>query len=191
MKTEKLFDKLFHPKADGHISKPETIAFAESYHKQKVESINNRTMKLIKMLDYVLNAWKDTTDIKEASLHNTEQLRNIINYANFLKQPLKLGMFIPCDEDGNVLDRPELSDYDKKGKKSEIRGAYEIDLEQYQQALSNVIFKGFYLESQTDNAILLTCDSINIIYDKYKKEFSHGKTIEDLTDLGIELIKDI
>ncbi len=41
MKTEKLFDKLFHPKADGHISKPETIAFAESYHKQKVESITD------------------------------------------------------------------------------------------------------------------------------------------------------
>lgn len=28
----------------------------------------------------------------------------VINYANFLKQPLELWMFVPCDEDGNVLD---------------------------------------------------------------------------------------
>lgn len=26
-----------------------------------------------------------------------------LNYANFLKQPLTLGMFVPCDEDGNLL----------------------------------------------------------------------------------------
>lgn len=30
------------------------------------------------------------------------------NYATFLLQPLTLGMFVPCDEDGNVLREPEL-----------------------------------------------------------------------------------
>ena len=31
------------------------------------------------------------------------------NYANFLKQPLTLGMFFPTDENGNVLHKPTKS----------------------------------------------------------------------------------
>ena len=34
-----------------------------------------------------------------------------INYANFLKQLLKLEMFVPCDEDGNVLEKPSAESY--------------------------------------------------------------------------------
>ena len=33
----------------------------------------------------------------------------IIEYANFLQQPLELWMFVPCDEDSNILVHP----YDK------------------------------------------------------------------------------
>ena len=31
----------------------------------------------------------------------------IIRYKNFLKQPLQLGFFVPCDENGNVLKEPK------------------------------------------------------------------------------------
>ncbi|MCP4053272.1 MAG: hypothetical protein GY739_09415 [Mesoflavibacter sp.] len=72
MKTEKLFDKLFHPKADGHISKPETIAFAESYHKQKVESINNRTMKLTGKAKIEFEKWLINS-------HDTSHNKNVLN----------------------------------------------------------------------------------------------------------------
>ena len=38
------------------------------------------------------------------SYYSTMQVS--INYANFLKQPLNLGMFVPCDKIGNVLEEP-------------------------------------------------------------------------------------
>ena len=41
-----------------------------------------------------------------------KDLAVIYNYANFLNQPLKLEMFVPCDEDGNVLAQ-DCIDYDK------------------------------------------------------------------------------
>ena len=52
-------------------------------------------MKLISMTDFVLQ--QDITDIKQRD--------SIVKYANFLKQPLKLEMFVPCDEDGNVISK--------------------------------------------------------------------------------------
>lgn len=54
------------------------------------------------------------------------------NYAKFLKQPLELWMFIPCDEEGNVLEKPNpLVDVNNRLKK------------QYQQAKDRVLFEGF------------------------------------------------
>lgn len=39
--------------------------------------------------------------------HNAFEFCRAVNaYANFLKQPLKLEMFVPCDDDGNVLEEP-------------------------------------------------------------------------------------
>ena len=49
--------------------------------------------KLISMVNFVLQ--QDITDIKQRD--------SIVKYANFLKQPLNLGMFVPCDEEDKVL----------------------------------------------------------------------------------------
>lgn len=46
-------------------------------------------------------------------------------YDKFIEQPLKLEMFVPCDEDGNVLNQ-KLCDFSK-----------------YQQAKEKVLFEGF------------------------------------------------
>lgn len=61
-------------------------------------------MKLISMTDFVIlqNISLANKEIK----HNECGLR-ILKYANFLKQPLILGMFVPCDENGNVLEEPK------------------------------------------------------------------------------------
>lgn len=51
-------------------------------------------MKLLPMTDYVLSSLEYHT---------------IKDYAELLKQPLKLEMFLPCDDDGNLLgDPPEM-----------------------------------------------------------------------------------
>lgn len=116
-------------------------------------------MKLIKMTDFVL----------EQKVSHTQ----IIKYAKFLKQPLTLGMFVPCDEDGNVLEEP-IDDSD--------RGRCEYDLlkkltfkeksEKYQQAKERVLFEGCFINfkgevivKETDFQTLKYADSNWIIED--------------------------
>lgn len=82
-------------------------------------------MKLISMTEFVLE--KNKYGLYK---YNQEQHRN---YANFLKQPLKLEMFIPCDEDENVIKLPNTcicTDLCTLCKK-------------YKKAKEKVLFKGF------------------------------------------------
>lgn len=58
---------------------------------------------LIPMTDFVLEQLNEQNS-------RTKPMRDVFNslekYAKFLKQPLKLEMFLPCDEDGNILEEP-------------------------------------------------------------------------------------
>jgi len=54
---------------------------------------------LISMVDFVIEQDK----INKIGWNNYV---NLVSYANLLKQPLELWMFVPCDEDGNVLAEP-------------------------------------------------------------------------------------
>lgn len=71
-----------------------------------------------------------------------EEIRT--NYDNSLKQPLNLGMFVPCDEDGNFLYEPKLN------KTLEVfpyeRFSYKNKLTQYQKAKEKVLFEGIEFE---------------------------------------------
>ena len=85
-------------------------------------------MKLISMTDYVL----EQNSNKSSSLWCPPfVLQNVVNYANFLKQPLKLGMFIPCDENDVPLELNETTKLNA------------VFLNQYQQAKDRVLFEGF------------------------------------------------
>ena len=53
-------------------------------------------MKLISMTDFVLYCSKN--------VGHPRTINSIISYAEFLKQPLKLEMFVACDENGNILE---------------------------------------------------------------------------------------
>lgn len=67
-------------------------------------------MKLISMTDYVLEQSNNENLIKHISDPNEKEFMNVwvfvFRYAQFLKTPLELGMFVPCDEKGNVLEEP-------------------------------------------------------------------------------------
>lgn len=79
--------------------------------------------KLISMTDFVL-----------ADMYSIE---GMVKYANFLKQTLTLGMFVPCDLDGNVLEDPRpLKAFDEINE-------YEDRLDEYELAKSKVIFDKF------------------------------------------------
>lgn len=123
--------------------------------------------KLVSCTDYVI----------ELGNHKTLLLSNeqkMINYANFLKQPLTLGMFIPCDLDGNVLEEPIRERYKALGKFTELQAEtnYKWDSEQYQEAKDRILFESY---NEYDFKGL-----------KHTLDFENG-TIEDLTDLGLTL----
>lgn len=66
--------------------------------------------KLISMTDFVLEQEKRLGLWGDTYKDFTEKTSK---YAQFLKQPLTLGMFVPCGEDGKVLEHP---DYIKKSQ---------------------------------------------------------------------------
>jgi hypothetical protein len=102
------------------------------------------------MTDFVLeqetkfNQWEKTFD-------SSTSFWKCIKYAKFLKQPLKLEMFVPLDEDGNVLECPiyntEHSDscYCNSCEKQTIR-YYEL-YKKYTQAKRKVLFEGIDLDT--------------------------------------------
>lgn len=87
------------------------------------------TTKLISMTDFVIQE-------KFKPISIIEFADRVCNYAEFLKQPLKLEMFVPCDYEGNILIDPCAEDNDA-GTEIEIR---QIE---YNNAKSKVIFEGF------------------------------------------------
>lgn len=116
-------------------------------------------------------------------------------YANFLSQPLTLGMFVPCDENGNVLEEPkswqnflEYSHISINGLKPEI---YE-----YQKAKDKVLFDGFYIigiedclfeiELKNNNLWLSFSKNDVIITDNTTFEYSI-KTIENIIKYDLTL----
>lgn len=62
--------------------------------------------KLRSMTEYVLDIVQ-TPNVNEAICFEQTQARldKIYQYALFLKQPIKLGMFVPCNEDGKVIKK--------------------------------------------------------------------------------------
>ena len=94
-------------------------------------------MKLISMTDFVLEQ-NDYLTCDEAS---PNFVKKVVNYACFLKQPLKLEMFVPCDDNGNVLEdiigHGMIHNYSEKVK-------------QYEQAKDKVLFDGFDIYSNGD-----------------------------------------
>jgi len=129
-------------------------------------------MKLISMVDFVL------ADKYAGSPINMNK-----QYANFLKQPLELWMFVPCDDDGNVLE--------------EIK-PYQDNYFKYQQAKERCLFDGFeFTESQKFSTVNKIKNSVHWytkdrLYLTTKKEDGYHSyfqlfTIEDLIQCDIQL----
>jgi hypothetical protein len=141
-------------------------------------------MKLISMTDFVLEIdeiepkavnFSSITDIKNYQLNSYSK---IINYANFLKKPLELWMFVPCDENGNVLEEPETSD--KNGKPYyETKSEYELFNKSYFKAKERVLFEGFEYDNKMEY-----WHNKHISFDE---EFCENKTIEDLIQYNLTL----
>jgi len=123
--------------------------------------------RLISMTDFVLD---------QKSKFNTETLQKIFNYASFLKQPLKLEMFVPCDDEGNILEEETI--YSK-----EESCVFDSDaFDKYQKAKEKVLFEGdFTLKEHGENKVVYLNE--NSFYTSWNK----SKTIENLLYLNLTL----
>jgi len=136
---------------------------------------------LLSMVDFVFEQQKNHLSLRDF---------NITNYANFLKQPLKLWMFVPCklvDGVWVVLEEPE------QGKYKHIPNSkmFEDKVKEYQEAKDRCLFEGFKTVVRNDVNLILHSGFCLIdynlghfgFYDKSKPI----KTIEDLVKYNLEL----
>ena len=94
---------------------------------------------LISMTDFIINineiCPKENMEVIEWW---GKKLDVIENYAKFQKQPLKLEMFVPCDEDGNVLEEPKIEEEYVDEHTTQIFAQYQYDLD---KAKEKVLFE--------------------------------------------------
>ena len=128
------------------------------------------------MVDFVINKRKELLRHSEYK-NDLENYANIIyNYAQFLKQSLNIGIFVPCDEDGNVLEEPI---FHEPNNENEI-GNYEKLIEEYYEAKEKVLFEGFEIIHEDKVTITIECNHFQLDYNKILNVFSNHRTIEDL-----------
>ena len=123
--------------------------------------------KLISTTDFVLEQ-KTKFDNWDKSFDATKSFWLLVDYAKFLKQPLKLGMFVPCDEKGNVLAEvycPQNCYCGEEQTKDCKEWKYE-----YNRADERVLFKGFSLNKKeilpSEGVFCITKDNIQLTYFK-------------------------
>ena len=137
------------------------------------------------MTDYVLNMINDFPDEWGTRMNRT------VKYAHFLTQPLKLEMFVPYNEDGNVLEEPIGYEIFKEGIKEGGTVVWAVQCKEYQQALKKVLFKGFKSSDEYLNAHCVSHKNIGQITFLKKVDAIHPddkyQTIQDLVHLDLEL----
>jgi hypothetical protein len=117
-----------------------------------------------------------TTPIEDylvnTTFHNLKAYNSINEYTRFITQPLTKGMFVPCDEEGNVLEelsRKDLSIKKPKLEDDSIEHLYRFNSIQFQQAKDRVLFEAV-------NMMWLNIEVLDIY-----------KTIEDAINAGVKL----
>ena len=134
---------------------------------------------LIPLSDFVLTR-ADEAPLKDWEVVNDEFVDDVLNYTNFIIQPIKLGQFIACDLKGNPLEKP----LRVKNYYSDFDYDLVIDLDaekQFKEAQARVLFKGF-TSSQFDELVQFKQNDSYTFLD-----INRFETLEDLAHLKLEL----
>ena len=143
-----------------------------------INTFNFIVMKLISMTDFVLEK-----QMSDKTIMN--RFTQISNYANFLKQPLELWMFLPCDEEGNVLEEPLQEHYTDCNDEQNAKD-WLYNLEKYQQAKKICLFEGFeyvnedFIHKTIHYFIKKENSKIMFNFNNEWRFYPEFKTIEDL-----------
>ncbi|OPC51494.1 hypothetical protein BAY06_03970 [Elizabethkingia anophelis] len=131
--------------------------------------------KLIPMSDFVLSILNNT------SPNNfVKGVENIRAYAEFLKQPLALWMFVPCDEDRNILKEPNINEY--MDSDNEPNNTYFWEAEEYRKAKDKVFFEGFKVGYNGLDIISAWNEEITLVFSKKTGICEEYKTIEEFAN---------
>lgn len=138
-------------------------------------------MKLVSMTDFILS---QSEKYLNGFITLTEFHKYTLNYANFLKQPLTLGMFVPVKDD-EVMIKPKISNYDKEELEASVMG---VDVVNFNEAKSKVLFQDFFTSEiypPSKSFELIQEDKKNqicIYKDRPDYFIWNYKTIEELTE---------
>ena len=127
------------------------------------------------MSDFVLQQ----LEVKQSPSEFKESVKK---YAEFLKQPVKLSMFVPCDENEKPLKIPHLAMFVDTGEALTSLNKAESE---YNKALSKVIFKGFKLDKLYKNELYLSNNEI-IVFLNSDFTLKH-QSIEELAVLNLDV----
>ena len=145
---------------------------------------------LISTTEFVKLVKDNSTSLTERSIAN--QYIQCLRYANFISQKPELWMFVPCDEDGNVLEEPKLP-YEKAtwcDKCAELNPDYA----KWYNARSKVLFKGWkfvektkrgYYKLQKDDETTMYLD----VSEGLLNGTGHSNTLEYMQFISTELLE--
>ncbi len=155
-------------------------------------------MKLISMTDFVLH---ESFGVGNEIINHQTFFKKVSSYAQFLKKPLELGMFIPCDEEGNILEqvsKPDAEDYrNDEGGNFELYNFNMKAYTSYKKAKNRVLFDGFVFTDSQKYSIPLSVSPYGLKDEKIQltKLKDSGayhtwlqlNTIEDLVQCDLKL----
>lgn len=147
-------------------------------------------MKLISMTNFVLNLSGKIYDYGRNYYYSEvlDLTSEIINYAKILKQPFKLWMFVPCDDNGNYWKFPPTKEEWEwaKNDSTEAEMSFKQKEYHYNKAKERVLFKGV---KYSDESCVYSFETDKII-NEHVLEILNSigvKTIEDLIKYDLEL----
>ena len=145
---------------------------------------------LIPMTDFVLEQLNEQNS-------RTKPMRDVFNslekYAKFLKQPLKLEMFVPLDDKGRICHEVIIDDEDDLNSER-FKKHYETENKEFENACLKMLFEPNFEVKSSDYNVIILLDTTLVIGQLQEKQdrfilsrFRNGETIEDL--IGFVILK--
>jgi len=133
--------------------------------------------------------WQQKKIIDETGSSEYEKLAfsRCYEYANILKEPLTLGMFVPCDLEGNVLEDPKNLFRHETGL--ELK-EWNNEIIKFEKAKQRVLFSNCsYRKRKVKGAKAFICFENGRILSMGEDNLFGLKTVEDLIDFEPKLKK--
>lgn len=144
----------------------------------------NASHKLIPMTDFVIEYYSHEgyADLQTLKLMN--------NYANFLREPLTLELFVPVGQTGNILKEPKnytswkSLEHNRKEPYDPESSIASDEYRLYQEAEQKCLFEGFKIAYNGYSVVRITAvynEAIELSFNKNERMFQKFKDVESLT----------